>query len=664
MSYLKDRDWVRQSFMLPKNAMANADAVRRVLTDAQYKFTDTTLGGNLAINPAPQFTRFADVKVPSMYGASRGMGRYYSEAIDNHAQHIHMRFGVPQFNSITNFFFNFYNPQASLAARTGRADSVFFSLGKAVGTILTLPFQLFILGGQVLNFFTGKPVSRYYYLKPAMPLYWNAVNTIANAIAVNMGMVPRVLGQDEAELRKSEVEFTQADLKKFHSLDPKIWTDSGAIDVFAVATKAQRLANKQRQRYKDIVEKAGSKEELRKNLLDFQKESITPTQGYGTHAKYLDAYMKLPQSVPKVAAGDGTEAPTSDVESTGDFWDWVPFASEFFWAEFQDGGQFVTFKVDHTGTTSESFSNSVGESELASKLNSISGAARSARFAFSGGTGVGILDSAFNAVKQVADGVLASVEMSGLAALAGSAFVDIPKVWENSTANLPKADYTIELRSPYGNKMSRFMNLYIPLSMLLAAALPISTGKQSYTSPFLCELYSQGRTQVRLGMIDSLTITRGTGNLGWTDQGEPLGIDVSFSVIDLSTVLHMPITAGFSLEKAVKQAAGTAAVGVGGAMVATGAGAVPGALVAGAGAAAIASATGVFDDDTAFSDYMAVLGGLSMADQIYSWRKFKLNLTRQMVAMETWASAAHFNSWLFGTMPGKLLSGLAYGTAR
>ena len=67
MAELKDTDWIRQSFMLPRKSIANADSIRRTLTDARFKFTDTTLGGNFAINPPPQFTRYADLVVPSLY---------------------------------------------------------------------------------------------------------------------------------------------------------------------------------------------------------------------------------------------------------------------------------------------------------------------------------------------------------------------------------------------------------------------------------------------------------------------------------------------------------------------------------------------------------------------------------------------------------------------
>ena len=217
---LNDQDWIRQCFILPQRAISSADSVRRTLTDARYKFTDTTLGGNFAINSPPQFTRFADLAVPSLYSGSKGMGRGYSEIIDSNAELIHLRFGVPQFNSLANFFFNFYNPQMAATARTGRIDDISFALGKLSGTIVTLPLQLLITAGTAINFFTGRQTSKYYYMKPAMPLYWNAVNTIANAIAVNMGMVPRTHQVEERKTMPGTDEYTQVELEKFRQLNP------------------------------------------------------------------------------------------------------------------------------------------------------------------------------------------------------------------------------------------------------------------------------------------------------------------------------------------------------------------------------------------------------------------------------------------------------------
>lgn len=230
------------------------------------------------------------------------------------------------------------------------------------------------------------------------------------------------------------------------------------------------------------------------------------------------------------------------------------------------------------------------------------------------GLWLGVLNSA----KEFVGGVGESLGVSGLGALMGNAFVDIPQVWQNSTADLPKSTYTMHLRTPYGNKMSRFMNLYVPLSMILAGALPKSTGKHSYDSPFLVEIFDKGRQQVRLGVIDSLQITRGVGNVGWTRNQEPLGIDVTFSVLDLSSILHMPMNAS----------------------------------------------PGIFDEDNAYTDYLAVLGSLSLADQFYAGSRLRLSLTRKMASWRQWSSPAKYGMWAANTIPGQMLNAFAREASR
>jgi hypothetical protein len=241
---------------------------------------------------------------------------------------------------------------------------------------------------------------------------------------------------------------------------------------------------------------------------------------------------------------------------------------------------------------------------------------------------VGVLDTAINGLKGLVAGTLDSLQMSGLMSLAGSAFVDIPKTWRSSSADLPSTRYTMELRTPYGNHMSRFINLFVPLACLLAGALPLSTGKQSYTSPFLCQLWHRGHAQVRLGMIDSLSIQRGTGGLGWNINNECLAIDVSFSVVDLSTIMHAPIDTGFSILRPWRGL--------------------------------------LQDQDDPFNDYLAILGNLSMADQIYTLRKTIRNLTRKANQVDAYFTQAHAASMMDEMWPtrwvGKTISTIVRGS--
>lgn len=71
--------------------------------------------------------------------------------------------------------------------------------------------------GVGLRFAMGKPSSKFYYLKPTMPLYWNAVNSIVNQIAVNRGIVPRIGGAGQSALNNN-YEFSKDELNNLHSL--------------------------------------------------------------------------------------------------------------------------------------------------------------------------------------------------------------------------------------------------------------------------------------------------------------------------------------------------------------------------------------------------------------------------------------------------------------
>lgn len=677
---LKDAYWVRQSFLVQRQDLQKVDQQNRIFSTVALKFTDTTPGGNFAINPAPQFTRFADIRHPGRFvrntkhNPGTGMGRYYSEAFDDNQQLVNIRFGVPQFNSLTTFFSGFYNSAAGQLARTGRATDIFYDIGRAGAFVVSImSWQLLAIHsiGVGLRFFMEKPSSKFYYLKPAMPLYWNAVNTIVNHLSVNMGIVPRVLDDKAGPGSKVGYEFDNAALKKLAQTLPDIFKEGGGIDVYAMANRAQRLADKHNRRIEESLGKAGDMTEtqMANYIQRVYSEKLTD-QGSMGHRKYLELWLASAPSKPDdTGEGEGTtEVRPTEGEKKMSFFEGL---GSFLKAEMNDGAAFATFRVNATGSVQESFSNSVTESEIAGKINSISSESRSASFNLAGGNlaNLPLVGEVVGAVKRLVAGVSDQLQISGIAALGGAAFVDIPKHWQSSQADLPRASYTIDLVSPYGNVISQLLNIHIPLAMLLAGALPMSTGKQSYTSPFILELYDQGRCQTRLGMIDSLSITRGTGNLGFNADGKVMAMQVTFSIIDMSSILHMPISEGMSL--------GQAAVGALAAPVGTTVGAVAGGIasvpfgdkagkeVGLAAAATVAGAAlGLVDDETSFSDYMATLAGMSLPDQIYPMRRLKLNLTRKMRQWDSFFSTSHFASWAGDTLPGRVVSAFYKGVER
>lgn len=685
---LHDARWVRQSFLVESDKLLALDNKNRTRTTASDKFTDTTPGGNICINPPPQFTSNCDIKVKGKFSPSQGMGRYYSEAIDDNSQIIHMRFGVPQYNSLTTFFTGFYNSVAGNLARTGRGMGLFYYLGKAAGFIIQLAFwqvTALIALGTVMRFALQMPSSKFYYLKPTMPVYWSTVQTIVNKIATNAGILPRSLGNSNVS---NGYMFDEDALRSLSEAagDKIIFDPTGGINVYAMANKAQRLARAKRNKMKQALDNQNKNASIADLILGIEKENVTDNYTADSFTTYTDKWSAL--NVGKMKDNTNSAAENFNPEEAKS-----NTLLDFFNAEMDDGSAFASFRVNYTGASSESFSNSVTESEIQQKMNSMSSSARSTNFSFAGGNisdGVvgKLVGGALSAAKDFVAGAADSLGVSGLAMLAGGAFVDIPKHWQSSSASLPRANYTINLVSPYGNPISQLLNIHIPLAMLLAGALPLATGRQSYTSPFILELYDQGRCQIRLGMIDSLSITRGSGNLGYNNDSKAMRIDVNFSIVDLSSVISVPVTKGFSM--GASQAILDAGTGVGAAIgTLTGAtgggiaggvtggtiGAVLGTGVGVAGAATIGQGidlignistaiSGLFEDDNAFNDYMAVLAAMSLPDQIYSFRKFKVNLTNQIENFDKFYSKANYAALMGDSLAGRTISAVYKGTDR
>jgi hypothetical protein len=53
------------------------------------------------------------------------MGHYYAEAIDDTHQTIHLRFGIPEFNSMLGYVRNFFNNDLNRLATRGRVTPGF-----------------------------------------------------------------------------------------------------------------------------------------------------------------------------------------------------------------------------------------------------------------------------------------------------------------------------------------------------------------------------------------------------------------------------------------------------------------------------------------------------------------------------------------------------------
>lgn len=161
------------------------------------------------------------------------------------------------------------------------------------------------------------------------------------------------------------------------------------------------------------------------------------------------------------------------------------------------------------------------------------------------------------------------------------------------------------LETPYGNTLSRIMNLFLPFAMVAAGAWPRSTGRKSYTAPFLCQVYDKGRVQIPLGMITEFTVTRGRGNIGYTADGKPLSMEVTWTVKDLSRVLHMPLMPVLGL-----------------------------------------SSPTIMDETSSITNYLAAVAGQSIENQIYPSTKAKIRGAKLLLQAGVVSSPAFWGSFI------------------
>lgn len=676
-----DRDWIKNAFLISDELLSKTkselkseydpsyyDKANRYWSSASSKFVDTRLGSNIGINPKPQYTRYADIrekgKLPGRKdvtltntNGNYGMGRYYSEAIDDPAQVVYLRFGVPEFNALTDFLLNAFDPDQTVMARTGRLPSKFYTAGKVVGTIFTARAFPILTGaiflGRLIKSVFSRPTYKFYTIRPTMHNYWGSVNKLVNNMAINRGIFPMYMDDaSEAQVIGGIYKIDNEYLNAIRNMMPDVFGESplskkttsgnnttiegfAGIDMYAVANRAQRLANALIiEEYESVSQGDATKWTgyVRKTLTgnDTHDTLLSNKDGTPTLQSRLDRIVNFTElfgfkddnknyntTESDFRIDPKTNQPYINFEKNGKV---NPEKSKpgFFEnfvknldADFREGGDFAVFRVDSTGSMSESFSNSTVESDISQKINSISAMAREARFTLSEGNlfggGIGnLVTEVTNAVKDVGLGTLSGVTLGFsdlIAGISGSGFIDIPKHWQSASASLPRANYKMKLISPYGNAISKLINIDIPLCMLLAGALPLATGKSSYTSPYLCQVFDRGRLQIKTGIIESLQITRGTANLPFNTAGNCMAIDVNFSVVDLSSIVSMPV-----------------------------------------GQAGLFEFNPFIDEDNILMDYLAVLAGMDLGSQIYEFNKAKYNLARKLVGVNQAISPAYWAS--------------------
>lgn len=206
---------------------------------------------------------------------------------------------------------------------------------------------------------------------------------------------------------------------------------------------------------------------------------------------------------------------------------------------------YVSFYVDANASFSESASNSTTQSVIKQYTDQVSSIAKEIQ-TISGISGIdaqGLMQSIGSSLDQYSQSISSNGGLSSFIRritgttgqlIQGANFM-VPEIWSDSDYSRSYS-IPITLSTPYGNKISWYINIGVPLCFILGLALPHGTTANTYTSPCLVQCFSQGWFNCGFGIVDSFSLDK----QDWNAMGLPNEIKVSLNVKDLYSQLSLP----------------------------------------------------------------------------------------------------------------------------
>lgn len=619
----------------------------------------TELGGNSVINSYYQFNIDDDI-VPGMLTVDpkyeglgkTGLGRVYSEMIQNNQVTLDITVGVPRFKGLLSFYANLFSRE--LANMNKEGDGIVRGLGRLLGhtvamgiTILTLPYRWF---KKIVNFIHNEEITRYVDFVEAMPLYYRYVNSAAIEIAFNMGLYPWIF-DSKADEKDISTEGSQANIgvrkqikEQYLLFDNDSETSVGEIDIGNDEDKrfpplfrggfdifkilsirdlrdgAEKLSSNKHEATIDQALESQAEQYAQRdtgngeyihNTIAFVSNIENNQEEYDEFTKTL-TQQRAALDEAQVGETRTTIYPDMSGSRFAKFTDFFRAFSSRAISSWQASDKYIRFKIEGGSDSSETISNSTSESPLQSFINGQSDKARTAKYMFGGGflKDIPILGTISEGLKGLVEGLKEIAPSIGgvISIIGGEARVDIPEVWSGSTFS-KSYNYTILLRAAYGNRYSIFQDIMVPLVCLTSMALPRSVGNGSYVQPFVVRASVRGQISIPYGIIKSMTIKRGSEEFGWSRSGLPTCVEVNISIDDLSPLMIAAMDLG----------------------------------ITGLNISSILHVlTDPFSENTNYKEYLQTLSGMDVTERLIMWDRFKRRLTYTMAKMKSYLTPEYF----------------------
>lgn len=217
----------------------------------------------------------------------------------------------------------------------------------------------------------------------------------------------------------------------------------------------------------------------------------------------------------------------------------------------------VAFYINSDASVSDNFSNGTNKSQLEQKVNQFSDMAKEIQFLL--GSTASMAGADVNKFTPMGHGEDASlnIEHAGqftkdllgrgnfleaistnlLTVVQGGKLI-FPEIWGDSSY-AKQYNVTIKLRCPDADKLSWYLNIWVPLAHLLPLVLPKAAGANGYLAPFLVRTWYKGMFHCPMGIITDMTVQR--GELGdWSLDGLPMSMDINLTIKDLYSVMAIP----------------------------------------------------------------------------------------------------------------------------
>ena len=564
-----------------------SDSVAGASAKVQYQapsFGDASIFGNDVMNPYAGFCRDDDIcrdmyqyskdtpKESASHGQPQhnvfGLGRVYAEKFDHRQQVVYFQFGIPKYRNLQSFIYGASDATISDANELGEVDMIQKISKWLISTVkfaFELPFIPLEFGWRFLTnpgMVNDVKITEYFYFDPRMGLYFDHVNSILAVLAVNMGIYWP--DKETEQLRESMPLIIRngPDIKKILSFR------SSRYDV-----KAEAATDKEKWVEKEAKKGPGE---------------VTITQQEGS-IEHIHTVKTM---------GEG-------------FWKAVG-------TTLLDANQFIAFRLEKgSDNASETFSNTLQESQLQQRLNEAVSARRSidrSLSAQSGGALAWVTEqvSRFNAFKKniaaLFSGSSAGVGQFVAYTAAGNGYYDLPQMWAGSNYTR-SVNINIRLRAKTGgDPVSIFTSIMVPLSCLMAAAMPRAGGNASYVSPFILRAWCRGMFNIPAGIVQSLSISRGDSEYGWSITKQPTVVSVSMQIADLSPILFLSLAGSGGLLE-------------------------------------------LFSNNSKLLDYLATLSGIGTKQRAYLMQNWKRGFKSGWLKLkQTWFSSAWYGT-LLGESP-------------